>query len=382
MDEHQSEWLIRIFLFITLLVSLLHLISPLLHANSPSYKLLFMPCLTLGLLLLVRSLSFRTRVIGAVLCNYYIAGILSTHSSTQDQAQLYLLVLPPFCATLMGAHWGLLTALLSLFIYTVATLIPLTRISSHGVLLMQPIQVQPLATFTTLLTLATAPALVIVRSQRAASVRTYRRLLTTRETQRKQIARDLHDTTLQQLLLIRRRLSYAPGPYADLIPLLDQTVQGLRQIIEAQYSPLIDLGIPSALEGLIAEMQKWAGPSPQIIWRSTIHEPLPLTKEQCTALYRITQELLTNAIKHANAQQILITLERQGNSLRLSVIDDGIGITPEAFDNAQVHPPFMALYEWATALDASLQIEARDPKAANKGTCVTVQFTFSPKGDD
>jgi signal transduction histidine kinase len=49
---------------------------------------------------------------------------------------------------------------------------------------------------------------------------------------------------------------------------------------------------------------------------------------QRTALYRIAQEALTNAARHANAKAVRVELLRDGDVVRLTVTDDGIGLTP------------------------------------------------------
>ena len=62
------------------------------------------------------------------------------------------------------------------------------------------------------------------------------------------------------------------------------------------------------------------------------YEP-ELTKNQATALFRIFQELLTNIIRHAEAKDVIVRLEKQDGELRLQVEDNGRGITEDEINS-------------------------------------------------
>jgi signal transduction histidine kinase len=74
-------------------------------------------------------------------------------------------------------------------------------------------------------------------------------------------------------------------------------------------------------------MQKIAGPVPQISWCCELSAALILPEEQTTSVFRIAQEALTNAVKHAQANEIVVQLERAAEDVfRLVIADDGIGL--------------------------------------------------------
>ena len=128
-----------------------------------------------------------------------------------------------------------------------------------------------------------------------------------------------------------------------------------------QRSPLLNQGLTLALQGLVDEMQKLAGPSTVITLEIAGRTKLELTDEQATSIYRIAQEALNNALKHARASKIQVKLEiGAGRALRLVVSDNGIGIgranqegTPD-----QGHFGLILMQERATMIHADSRIRS------------------------
>jgi two-component system NarL family sensor kinase len=152
-------------------------------------------------------------------------------------------------------------------------------------------------------------------------------LVRSEEAQRKAIARDLHDTVLQDLFFIKQCL-----PQAHRSPELGnhmvEIIQKLRGMIESQRPPLLNQGLALALRGLVDDMQKIAGSSPILPWQSNLNIQLDLTNEQATSIFRIAQEAISNALKHAQARYIEVKLERISEGmLRMVIEDDGIGMS-------------------------------------------------------
>lgn len=98
--------------------------------------------------------------------------------------------------------------------------------------------------------------------------------------------------------------------------MLCRTIRGLRP-------PPLDQGLHLALQSLVEEMRKVAGESPTITLRSNVETRLDLSDEQATALYRIAQEALSNALKHARAQKVVVALKAEEGGVRLGIADDG-----------------------------------------------------------
>ena len=154
------------------------------------------------------------------------------------------------------------------------------------------------------------------------------------EEERRRIARELHDETVQNLMVISRRLELYqaseenPARLAQLSELqamMRESVHGVRHI-SRDLRPLIleDLGLIPALRSLISGARDGPGAIPQAGFK-VAGKPDKLGSEQELALYRITQEALTNVRKHAHATSVRVTLEFETNGVKLEVVDDGGG---------------------------------------------------------
>ena len=97
-----------------------------------------------------------------------------------------------------------------------------------------------------------------------------------------------------------------------------------------------------------------------------------LCDDEATALYRITQESLANALKHAEAQTVTVTLHaRSDGGISLSIDDDGVGM-PESAQGTwaeERHYGVAGMRERATMINASLHIES----PPGEGTSVVVE---------
>lgn len=151
-----------------------------------------------------------------------------------------------------------------------------------------------------------------------------------RETERAQIARDLHDhlgsiltaLKLEIELLARRH----PDRAEDLAQLVDLIQRGIdtkrRLIVRLRPEVLDDLGLVSALEWLGEDIARHA----KIECAFDLPEEEPALREPLvTGLFRLAQEALTNVMRHANATQVLIRLTITEKSVALEVTDDGVG---------------------------------------------------------
>jgi two-component system sensor histidine kinase ComP len=186
-----------------------------------------------------------------------------------------------------------------------------------------------------------------------------RQLVRSEEEQRKRIASDLHDTVLQELFYIKQGLRKDPNN-PELLDYLEGLIKNLRQMIKAQRPPLLDQGLPLALQGLVEDMQKRVTPSTSITWQSSLDGTLSLNDEQATSIFRITQEAMNNAVKHAHAHHIEVKLERDARGvICLQVKDDGIGASVTDKDGrlGQNHFGWVLMQERATMIGAELNIQ-------------------------
>jgi two-component system sensor histidine kinase ComP len=199
-----------------------------------------------------------------------------------------------------------------------------------------------------------------------------RQLVRSEEEQRKRIASDLHDTVLQELFYIKQGLRKDPNN-PELLDYLEGLIQNLRQMIKAQRPPLLDQGLPLALQGLVEDMQKRVTPSTSITWQSSLDGVLSLNDEQATSIFRITQEALNNAIKHAHARCIEVKLEQDAQGMVcLQVKDDGIGFSGLGKDRKldQNHFGWVLMQERATMIGAELKLHTQ----VGEGTTIALKI--------
>jgi two-component system sensor histidine kinase UhpB len=165
-------------------------------------------------------------------------------------------------------------------------------------------------------------------------------LIRAQEEERQRIARELHDDTGQVLTLLLIRLKLLAGEpgaealatqIAELRAVVASAIDQVRRLALNLRPPTIDqLGLTSAVRSLVVTFTDSTHldvtlelPSAQI----------RLDPERTIAVYRIIQEALTNAAKHAVARHIVVTLGVQWEALAVTIRDDGLGFIPESFAN-------------------------------------------------
>jgi two-component system sensor histidine kinase UhpB len=205
------------------------------------------------------------------------------------------------------------------------------------------------------------------------------RVMQAQERERQRVARELHDQTGQtltheiislDLLLERTADSEARQQIEAVKRTLEQTLEEVHRMAQdLRPSVLDDLGLVPALRTLA---RQGAGPEVRLQVEG-LHGRLPLPIE--TALYRIAQEALINAVKYARAAHIDIRLEsHDGTGVRLSVRDDGVGFDPRRLPaTAEAGRAGLGLFgmrERATLLHGTLEVHSQPAK----GTEIIVQL--------
>jgi len=191
-------------------------------------------------------------------------------------------------------------------------------------------------------------------------------LVRTDEEHRRMVSRELHDDILQNLFFLQVQLAETKP---DLALHLQKTVAKLRQTIKAQRTSLLDQGIVLALQDLISDLHQLAEDKTIIQLRNLLPESVMLDDDRTTALYRIVQEALSNVLKHADADEAVVTLKRDRDVLEIEIKDNGIGME----NTSQVqsgHYGLLGMTERATMIGAALTITSD----LEKGTVVSVRL--------
>ena len=164
-------------------------------------------------------------------------------------------------------------------------------------------------------------------------------LQSAREEDRVFLAREIHDELGQALTALKMDVSWIgerlPADNrlllekaASSLKLIDETINKVRRICTELRPEMLDhLGLEAAIEWQSREFENRTG-----IKCNVLLDPaeVNLSGELSTAIFRILQETLTNAARHANASSVDISLIKEDGILTLSVTDNGIGITEEA----------------------------------------------------
>lgn len=159
------------------------------------------------------------------------------------------------------------------------------------------------------------------------------RLLQVQDEERRQIARELHDTTAQNLAAVRLNLSRISRSTAELPireaveeseALLEESIKEIRTLSYLLHPPMIDeAGLLPSLQWYVHGFEERSGitatlDAPEQIGR--------LPRETETAVFRIVQEALTNIQRHSGSNVARIRLQREPTRVQLEIEDEGRGM--------------------------------------------------------
>lgn len=215
-----------------------------------------------------------------------------------------------------------------------------------------------------------------------------RRLLVAQEDERRNVARELHDEIGQLLTVVKLDLQTVlrqPGTVA-LAPALkegmasiDRVVARVRDLsLDLRPSMLDDLGLLPALRWLVQRQAQHLGAGTEV--KLSLPPALArLPGEIETACFRIAQEALTNALRHANAHRIEVKLETSAKMWRLTVSDDGAGFDVAAGLQADVAGGgfgLLGMRERAELVGGEFRLDS----APGRGTTVEALFPILETG--
>jgi signal transduction histidine kinase/ligand-binding sensor domain-containing protein len=223
-----------------------------------------------------------------------------------------------------------------------------------------------------------------LRAIQAAQQVFSQQLIASQESERRRIAAELHDGIGQHLIIIKNHaLLFLRGEltgqdseqrHEAVAEIRDEVSRALEETRGISYnlrpSQLDRLGLSTSIEALVDSASR-ATHINFLTKIDNIDNYFP--EDMCIHFYRIAQETLNNIIKHSEARQAKIHVERTGQSVVLSIHDDGKGFVP-----GQVTPTsgkggfgLSGIRERATLLGGKVTIQSR----LDHGTTVRIEFT-------
>lgn len=189
------------------------------------------------------------------------------------------------------------------------------------------------------------------------------RLIEIQETERRQLARDLHDDIGQQLTgmklhtqrLINRAATEEQKRIADLLTTrVDETLAKVRSLSLALHPLQLEtLGLEAAVRWHLSQFLGDGAPRWDLQVRGNLEAVEPF---QAVAAFRLIQEAVNNVARHAEAEEIRVRLLREDGHLEIEILDDGKGFDVTAAKTGASSLGLTSMEERVAALSGSLHI--------------------------
>lgn len=216
------------------------------------------------------------------------------------------------------------------------------------------------------------------------------RLLRLQEEERRRIARELHDTTVQSLAALGMYFSLVKQSVTSLDPkirkvlsegleLAEQCSREIRTISYLLHPPLLDeLGLASALRAYVEGFNRRSGISVDLRVSPELGR-LPADVE--LTFFRVVQESLANIHRHAKSKNAVIRVARDRGQITLEIKDEGRGISPGLLDriargSAELGVGIAGMRERLRQLQGQLEIDS-----GSRGTMVRAVVPLAPSPD-
>ena len=211
-----------------------------------------------------------------------------------------------------------------------------------------------------------------------------RQLLEAQETERRHLARELHDEIGQSLSMIKidlQTIQYLPQAssltprLAESLEIIEHALQQVRALsVELRPSLLDDLGLIPALRWYVDRQAQRGGLSARFV-----ADPLEarLIPELETVCYRIAQEALTNVVRYAQARRVEVELRQRQAELWLTIRDDGVGFDAPAALSRAVHGGslgLLSMQERTLLVGGQLEIESTLQVGTTIRACLPLKF--------
>jgi PAS domain S-box-containing protein len=213
------------------------------------------------------------------------------------------------------------------------------------------------------------------------------RLFEVQEEERRHLARELHDEIGQTLTAAKLNLRIiapevppaAASRLEDSIQILARLLQQVRQLSLDLRPPLLDeLGLVPALRWLADQQAQRAGL--RVTFTANV-EGVEIDPPLRTACFRVAQEAITNAIRHAHAATVAVELRAEADGVWLVVRDDGVGFDKNAMQQRASRGAsvgLLSMNERVSLLAGEMEVDS----APGRGTEVRAWFPLAPPGSD
>lgn len=207
------------------------------------------------------------------------------------------------------------------------------------------------------------------------------KIIEAQEKERKRISREIHDGPAQSLanILIRSEivdLAFRDGDTEQALTEMKSIRESIRQalrevrriIYDLRPMALDDLGLFPTIKKHISSISEYNNIDIDLVLHG---DERRLDPHYEVAVFRIIQEGLQNAIKHAKASRIIVRLEIRDNLIALNIEDDGIGFDPENINKKDSYG-LIGMKERVDLLDGELTIKSEP----NRGTKIVVKLPY------
>ena len=205
-----------------------------------------------------------------------------------------------------------------------------------------------------------------------------RQLIESQERERKRIAAELHDSLGQHLLIVRNRAQLGQLAARDAPEFLEQfewilssatqSIEEVREIAQNLRPYHLDrLGLTKALEIMLERVA--ATTRMRFVSQLAPLDDL-ISKDEAITLYRVVQESLNNVVKHAQATEVRVGVERLTDAVTLTIHDNGRGFSPAAATASASGFGMAGMAERVRMLGGDWRIDSRE----GHGTLVTIHL--------
>jgi signal transduction histidine kinase len=206
------------------------------------------------------------------------------------------------------------------------------------------------------------------------------RLVRAQEDERRRLARELHDEVGQMLTALRMQLGRAErtrsatgsdfaGSVAECKGIIDTILRTVRDLsMGLRPAMLDDFGLGSALDWHVRDFSRRCDVPVYLFVHGNVDR---LAEPHRTCVYRVVQEALTNCARHARASRVEVNVRDQGDCLRLTIQDDGVGL--DAGEDRQIGAGLVGIQERLREIGGSLSIES----GSGFGTTLHIEIPVS-----